>query len=121
MLLNKLYKIVDQQTDMNNVKTTIVFDPDHDIFKGHFPEQPIVPGVCMIQLVSELMQSAIGVRLRIIEGENIKFLNVVDPREEKNILVDVHYRSNASDFEVSASLQHESTIYFKLKGLFRNA
>ena len=28
----------------------VEIDPTHPIFEGHFPDQPVLPGVCMVQI-----------------------------------------------------------------------
>ena len=119
MLLNNLYQIVDQKIDVGNIQATITFNAGHPIFQGHFPGQPIVPGVCMVEIVREMIQDVAKTSIRIVAADNIKFLNVIDPSEKKAILVDIHYRTGDDDFEIAATLQHESIIYFKFKGMFQ--
>ena len=34
----------------------ITLNPAHPIFAGHFPGNPITPGVCMLQIIKELTE-----------------------------------------------------------------
>ena len=45
----------------------------------HFPNVPIVPGVCQIQIITELLEMYLGKRLYLSEVKNIKFLSVLEP------------------------------------------
>jgi 3-hydroxyacyl-[acyl-carrier-protein] dehydratase len=121
MLLNNLYFVRSRQVSNNAVNALIVFNEDHDIFKGHFPGQPVVPGVCMIQVIRELTEAATNLRLCIPEADNIKFLSVIDPRENKNIQVDISYSKIADEFEILATMLSGPVTYFKFKGIFRKA
>lgn len=49
MLQYHLFTLADLQADGETVKTSIILNPLHPIFKGHFPDNPILPGVCMMQ------------------------------------------------------------------------
>ena len=54
MLKDDFFIFTDLQTEGNIVKTDIELNAAHTIFKGHFPDQPILPGVCMLQMVKEV-------------------------------------------------------------------
>ena len=51
MLMNDFYTISDLQTEEFSISCKATFNKDHDIFNGHFPGQPVVPGVCMMQMI----------------------------------------------------------------------
>ena len=61
-------------------------NPDHIIFKAHFPGFPVTPGVCLIQTVAELAAKAEGVPLVIRQIKNVKFTGVVSPDNDREIL-----------------------------------
>ena len=60
MLIKDLYKVNDLVTDKDRTIAQISIDRDHTIFKGHFPGNPVMPGVCMIQIIKELTEEATG-------------------------------------------------------------
>ena len=33
----------------------IRLNPDHEIYRAHFPGNPITPGVCIVQIISEVL------------------------------------------------------------------
>ena len=51
----------------------------HDIFKGHFPGQPISPGVCNVQMVKECAEDALGSKLMISNLKQCKFTQLLIP------------------------------------------
>lgn len=52
---------------------------DHPCFPGHFPEQPILPGVLLLARVMALAQTSIGQSLNECTVYNVKFLAAVAP------------------------------------------
>ena len=56
-------------------------NPDHFIFKAHFPGHPITPVVCMMQMIAELASMAEGCNLLVRNVRNAKYTGVVSPDE----------------------------------------
>lgn len=54
MLLNELYTIQSLKDTPDGILTTVLLHADHAIFRGHFPGQPVLPGVCMMEMIAEI-------------------------------------------------------------------
>ncbi len=50
-------------------------------FAGHFPDQPVLPGVCLIQAVLSTAEKALGRNLELAEIVLAKFFSVSQPDE----------------------------------------
>ena len=79
MLKDDLYVILGLEHTRQVINATIQLDATHTIFAGHFPGQPVLPGVCMMQMVREVLETALGKRLRLVKAANIKFIALVTP------------------------------------------
>lgn len=90
----------------------------HRIFEGHFPGQPVVPGVCMVQIIKEILEAAVGKTLQLRKAAHIKFLAVIDPRRSVDVYAAIRYTCSEDSYEVTASLFKEETVYLKLRGNF---
>ena len=65
MLRNDLYT-TDLVTENNSVlQVSVKLNAHHPIFKGHFPGQPVLPGVCMLEMIQEIMEEQLRQKLRI--------------------------------------------------------
>lgn len=62
-----------------------LLDTGHDVFKGHFPGQPVMPGVCMLMLIEDCVCDALAKRLRLEYIKSCKFTSVVDPGQDKEL------------------------------------
>ncbi len=103
----------------DTIRATLELNAGHRIFEGHFPGQPVVPGVCMIQMVKELLETATGKRMLLRQADHIKFLSVIDPTQYKPVQAEIRYSDTGnSEWRVAASLHCGETVCFKLKGVF---
>ena len=119
MLQNDFYTIVQSDRVEARQKVRIRLNADHSIFAGHFPEMPVVPGVCMIQMIKELTEQQLDAKLRLVKAPVIKFLNMLQP--EKHPEVDIAIEVKAMDdqqYLVKGNLSFEATTFLKFKGNF---
>lgn len=71
----------------NSITTTLKLTGDEDFFKGHFPGNPIMPGVllqeALFQSGAALMAGMAGAGLGVVTRvQNAKFKNMVRPGDE---------------------------------------
>lgn len=80
-LRNSLYIVESQKIkeESNEASYTIRFNASHPIFAGHFPDHPIVPGACLIQIAEELLSEHLGQTIRFTAIRNLKFRQPVTP------------------------------------------
>ena len=60
----------------------IRLNPGHEIYKAHFPEQPITPGVIIVRMAMELLSEALGRKAHLVGAPNIKFSSPLFPQAE---------------------------------------
>ena len=65
----------------------IILNPDHLIYKAHFPGQPVTPGVCILQMLQELLSIEIGKQLFIKSIKNAKFISMMSPVTDSRVSV----------------------------------
>lgn len=80
-LMNDFYEITAQHDDTYNVS----FNESHFVYKAHFPNNPITPGACIIQMSKELMEHKTEKKLRIAKIINVKFLSVIQPEKNREV------------------------------------
>ena len=65
----------------------IILNPDHLIYKAHFPGQPVTPGVCILQMLQELLSVEMGKQLFIKNIKNAKFISMMSPVADSRVSV----------------------------------
>ncbi|MDB5148945.1 MAG: 3-hydroxyacyl-ACP dehydratase [Mucilaginibacter sp.] len=116
MLKDTFFTFTTPETDGSLLKTTITLNPAHDIFKGHFPGQPVVPGVCMMQMVKEVLENHLGKKLQLVKADNIKFLSFIDPDQQGQIGLEVKMNVVDGMIKIDAQLVNEGIVFLKLRG-----
>lgn len=112
-VVRELKRMSDQQ-----ILATIELIPAHDIYKGHFPNQPIVPGVCQIQIIKELLEELMQKKLQLTHGDNIKFTGMIIPDKTPILNIEVNFKLNEAEINCDAKFSFEETVFTKFKGKF---
>jgi 3-hydroxyacyl-[acyl-carrier-protein] dehydratase len=98
----------------------IQLNPGHPVYEGHFSGNPVVPGVCQIQVIVELISLCTGNDLKLVHADQVKFLSLMVPG--KNGLIDAEIRLKTQDNEeisASAILREGDHTFIKFKGLLK--
>ncbi len=93
---------------------TITLNPGHEIFKGHFPGNPVTPGVCMMQIVKDLSEQLTNKKLMVTSANNVKFMAIINPEEtpELSLVLDISETDNG--IKVKNSTFFGETIALKM-------
>lgn len=120
MLKDNLYTIIslDKEND-ESFKIGVSLNKDHAIFKGHFPGQPILPGVCMIEMVKEILSEIKQKPYKLKGADNIKYLRLVDPNSDPVLNITLQVKEEDQELVVNVnSCLKDGASHFKLKGNF---
>ncbi|MFM6925905.1 MAG: hypothetical protein ACKOU7_10430 [Ferruginibacter sp.] len=119
ILLNDFFTINDTVSSETEIWAELRIDANHKIFEGHFPDQPVVPGVCMMQMIKEILEQVIGKGTNLVQAADMKFLAVINPLENNLIHASIKYGTDESGaLNVVASLFKDELVHFKFKGQF---
>jgi 3-hydroxyacyl-[acyl-carrier-protein] dehydratase len=121
MVLESLFLVKDFKVEGSEIRASLELDESHPIFNGHFPGQPVVPGVCMMQAVKELTERHVGRKLFVTEADNMKFLSVLDPRQNKFLKATIIVSDKHPTATVNATLFADTITFFKLKAVLNSS
>lgn len=116
MLLDNFFTYTLTQTQENECIAAISLDKSHSIYQGHFPEIPIVPGVCQIQILKEILQNIFGLEILLTQAKEVKFLSMLNPEEQDKFDMKITYEKTLdSELKVSAISYFNEIKYLKIK------
>lgn len=103
----------------NGFEADLRTNPEHFIYKAHFPGNPITPGVCIIKTAGELLEQKLDRKLFLKTVKNVKFLSVIIPEKGKKIKYSF---SNIVEDENSCKVQvvvsDDAIVYAKISLIF---
>ena len=122
MLLKDFYTIKEiEPSDKENIKAVIELNKIHEIYKGHFPGNPVVPGVCLTQLIKEVLENIEAKELMLVYADHIKFLAVVNPEINNILQIDLKIKHDDEQniIKVNSVTHYNDKIFYKFKGNFK--
>lgn len=117
MLLGDFYKITEESAAGQQLKARVNFNPAHPIFKGHFPELPVVPGVCQLQMLMEVMSHALNRPVELVKASHVKYLKLLNPTDFPQLNMEINYTGQPGEkLQVQSTYSWGEDIFFRFKG-----
>lgn len=100
---------------------TIEIDFSHSVLKGHFPKNPIIPGVMTNDIISNLISKIKEEKYILVSAKNIKFIKPIQPKKNNIYTVKIaeKIKSIQDKISVIASISQENDFYYKLNAEFK--
>jgi 3-hydroxyacyl-[acyl-carrier-protein] dehydratase len=116
--MNKLYSLVSSclKDEEGLIHAGILLNRKHPVFDGHFPGNPILPGVCTVQIAKEILEQAIQKTLMLSKASGIKYLGFVNPASTPEMQFELsfkHAESGALICSVTVNAGGNSICSFK--------
>ena len=115
-----IYTISSFKSENDSIEATITFNEKHPIFSGHFPDNPIVPGVMQVQIIKDLMEKHLNQNLLLYQAKNIKFLSIISPVKNSQVEVSIRIQSTKDNsLQVQANIRSDEITFMKFSGIFK--
>ena len=118
MQLDDFYALNDVQVNDGLASAKITINKDHEIFNGHFPGNPVTPGVCMMQIIKEITEEIVGCKLLMQSSSNIKFMAIINPELTPNLDLELDIQKTDQGFKVKNTTKFDDTVALKLTSNF---
>ena len=120
MLFQDFYiKENSDKSDSSKIYTKVKLNKNHKIYSGHFPNNPITPGVTIIQIIKEIIEEFLDYELFLKEIINIKFILPINPKIDNYLSFEINYEiKNGSIIIDNIIMFDNQEIAVKFKGIF---
>ena len=91
--------------------------PDCDIYRGHFPGNPVCPGVCGIEMVKELAMRMTGKKLFFRDIKRCRLTAIASPEicPEQEVTINIGPEKEGRS-SINASITDSQKTYMEYKG-----
>ncbi|MCM4165298.1 3-hydroxyacyl-ACP dehydratase [Arenibacter sp. A80] len=120
MLIEGLYTTESFYKNEEGISAKIKLNPRHEIFKGHFPGKPIMPGVCMIQIIKELTERSLDQDLFLSVAANVKFMAIINPETDPVLFIEINLTELDGLIKVKSTTIFGETVALKLSATFKS-
>ena len=128
MLLNDFYRIIEEKKSEEDITDgtlkhqfyKLKLNGSHPVFEGHFPGNPVVPGVCQIEMIRELVGRVSGIDFKLSDADNIKFLAMISPALYPEVSMNLDVKEIVGQLaNVNGSIFNDEMIFLKFRGTFK--
>lgn len=119
MLIKEFYRVVSVQKMETDFQAIIELNKDHAIFEGHFPDNPVMPGVGMIQIIKELVETTSNKSLLMQQVSNVKFMTLINPQVHTILQVNFAIEEKEDTIKVKSSIRFQDSIALKMSSVYK--
>jgi 3-hydroxyacyl-[acyl-carrier-protein] dehydratase len=121
MLLKDFYKVLSlEKTADQKYQAVLLINENHEVFKGHFPGNPIMPGVCMMQIIKELSEEITSSTLIMQSLSNVKFMALINPFVTPELRLELDITTTEDHLvKVKNTTYFNDTIALKLGSVYK--
>ena len=114
-LTGSLYTVDSDCPIENGHEFDLKLNPEHFIYKAHFPGEPITPGVCIMQIAVELFRIALNTPVELTCVKNIKFLRIISPNDVTEVKYSLQkITREGTEAKVQVVVSAADEVYAKL-------
>ena len=114
MLIKDFYIVGSKETlEDGSYLFSVSLNPNHEVYKGHFPEKPITPGVCNIQMIKELCEDVMQKPLTLSKIDRCRLTAMVTPDGSPDLNVKIKTEDGG---KINASIFYNEVTYMTLSG-----
>lgn len=115
MLKDDFYSIVAIECNETKIHATIKIEANHVIFAGHFPGNPVTPGVVEMELVKEIVSECLKKKIKLTKMSNCKFLAILNPLHSSLVRINIDIIENYEDrIRISGQILDDHTVFMKI-------
>jgi len=85
--------------------TSVATDGNSPWFSGHFPDNPILPGIAQLKMVADLISKSVEGNMYLTGVTRVKFRKIVRPGEVLDIDVTSGNKKNQYIFKITSGDQ----------------
>ncbi len=116
-LEDKYYQIEDCRSDDGHTVFAIRLLPECDVYVGHFPGNPVCPGVCHIEMLRECVVRLTGKKLFISSIRQCRLTSVASPGTCNRMELTVSLKDMSDGgVAVTATLADADKTYMEYRG-----
>ena len=118
MLIEGFYRIKKFSINDSFIEARIALNPEHKVYEGHFPGQPVVPGVIQLQIIKELLEKGLEKKLRLSKVISAKYYSMIIPGNAPEHDITIQFKlTETGEYKITAEIKRETTVFTKVRAI----
>lgn len=119
ILKDDFYSIRELLFEENTISASLQLNLSHAIFKGHFPNNPVTPGVIEMEIIKEIIGVAMGKSVKMNNMSSCKFLAILNPNESPEIKIHIELaESDNQRIRINGSIADGAKMFLKIGAVY---
>ncbi len=118
MLLNDLFSYVLVDSLPGTVNAVVEIDFSHPVFSGHFPGNPVLPGVVQLHILEQILSESAGSDLTCSSAKDIKYLNLMVPGNASKFMIEGSCTQEGDSWLFNGKIFWGDTLFTKIRSTF---
>lgn len=120
MLLKDFYRVNTlEKISEQSFSVRLSLNKEHEVFKGHFPNNPVTPGVGMMQIIKELTEQITEKKLFLANASNVKFMALINPELNPDLKLELDVTVAEEVIKVKNTTSFGETVALKLSNTYK--
>lgn len=113
-LQDDIYEIVQHSCNGSSHEYVIRLKSKSPIYQGHFPGNPITPGVVIIATARELVETCTGQKLRLAGAPSVKYTSVMTPTSSPTVRYSITTIHDEDTVKAKITVTGENVTFAKM-------
>ena len=116
MLIADYYKILERYEQDGETVFCVELNKGCKVYEGHFPGEPVSPGVCNIQMIKECAEEVCGRPLTLRYIQQCRFTKLITPVVYPSVEVRIRLEEAEGCIKLRGSIGNGEETFLELKG-----
>lgn len=113
-MLDDFYSVTQILPREGGFTASVELNAAHPIYAAHFPGNPVTPGVCILQICKELLESVCNAKLRMAGAKNIKFLRAINPLQYARVEFSINFHIDGRAVIATSTVGCGEEVFVKI-------
>ncbi|MDR1102685.1 MAG: beta-hydroxyacyl-ACP dehydratase [Tannerella sp.] len=115
-MLTDYYTVNSQRMEGDTTVFEVSLNPASAVYRGHFPDMPVAPGVCNIQMIKECVERLTGRTLRMNYLDRCRLTTLLTPQQHPDLQVHIQLLENSDTLvRAQTAIGRGEATYFTLR------
>lgn len=117
-IVNDFYTLASESIKDEVSVFEIELDASHPVYKGHFPDHPIVPGVFQLEILKDCAGRIVEQPLFFSRITSCKFVSPILPADNKHLTIELSVSGREdSAYDLQGVIRNEKDTFLKIKAI----